>query len=447
MNIAFISYEYPPDTALGGIATYVAQAARMLVQRGHHVEVFAAGDRLGNTVEVDTVEVETVEVDTVEVKTIKAGAIKAGIIVHRVAIPQRSDFSKAIAPIFAARHRQIQFDVLEATEIDAPARDAIQLVPDLPLVVKLHTPTFLVQEISEVKPSPSQKLRWHLGTVRRGKFPRPYPQFHYDPSTDIERLQTLEADTIAAPSIAIGEVLKSRWQLEADKLCPVPLPYIPTPELLNIPVTTQTNTITFLGRLEIRKGILDLAKAIPLILRQCPDARFRFVGAVWNSPRRDLDMRQYLERRLYRYQHALEFTGKVSLAEIPSFLEKTDICVFPSLWESFGLVCLEAMAAARGVVGSSAGGMAEILQSEVGRDEVGRLVPPASPEKIAAAVIELLQNPALRMQLGQAARDRVLSEYSPEQIGKMQEASYLQAIERRRAIGSRSIQATHLQII
>ncbi|MEH2108257.1 glycogen/starch synthase [Nostoc sp.] len=41
MKIAFISYEYPPDTAYGGIATYLYQAARVLQQRGHLVEVFA----------------------------------------------------------------------------------------------------------------------------------------------------------------------------------------------------------------------------------------------------------------------------------------------------------------------------------------------------------------------------------------------------------------------
>ena len=42
MRIAFISYEYPPDTAAGGIATYARQAAHMLRDRGHAVEVFAA---------------------------------------------------------------------------------------------------------------------------------------------------------------------------------------------------------------------------------------------------------------------------------------------------------------------------------------------------------------------------------------------------------------------
>ncbi len=91
------------------------------------------------------------------------------------------------------------------------------------------------------------------------------------------------------------------------------------------------------------------------------------------------------------------------------------------------------MSAGRVIVDSSAGGMAELLNY----GEVGRLVPPHSPEKIAAAVIELLDNPGLRMRLGQAARDRVLAEYNLERIGELQEASYVRAIQRRRALGVR----------
>ena len=42
MHIAFVSFEYPPDTADGGIATYVPQATWMLLARGHTLAVFAA---------------------------------------------------------------------------------------------------------------------------------------------------------------------------------------------------------------------------------------------------------------------------------------------------------------------------------------------------------------------------------------------------------------------
>lgn len=53
-------------------------------------------------------------------------------------------------------------------------------------------------------------------------------------------------------------------------------------------------------------------------------------------------------------------------------------------------------------------------------------------------MIELLENPELRMHLGRAARDRLLKTYNPERIGPLQEASYVRAIERRHALGPRS---------
>lgn len=89
------------------------------------------------------------------------------------------------------------------------------------------------------------------------------------------------------------------------------------------------------------------------------------------------------------------------------------------------------MAAGRAIVGSSAGGMAEILNS----NEVGRLVPPKSPEKIAQAVLELLAAPQLRQQLGYAARARVIEQYNIERIGSLQEASYRRAIAHKKAKG------------
>jgi glycosyltransferase involved in cell wall biosynthesis len=144
-------------------------------------------------------------------------------------------------------------------------------------------------------------------------------------------------------------------------------------------------------------------------------------------------MRQLLERRLRPHLGSIEFTGAVPRERIPEVLANTDVCVFPSRWENFPFVCLEAMAAARGIVGSSAGGMAEMLDG--GR--AGRLVPPWSPGRIAHAVLELLTDPILRTRLGNVARERVLAEYDPDRIGVLREASYVRAIQRRRARGPR----------
>lgn len=415
MKIALISYEYPPDSAYGGIATYAYQAAKMLHRRGHHVEVFSSSLRRCGT------------------------EIEEGIFVHRVVVPSagrsekdRINFSKQVGTFFAERHATIQFDVVEGPEYGADAQEVIRLVPEIPLVVKLHTPSFLAYlDYLTTKPlltriyEDVRALKY--GTVSNTSL----FEWLYDPNRDAECLHTLDADEIVAPSGSIGERLVKVWGLNPKKISYFPNPFEPTQEFLDIPVDTVTNVVTFIGRLEARKGILDFAKAIPIILKKRPQTKFRFVGRSDVSPSGS-DMRQYLEQKLHCYGNALEFT-QVSPDKIPLILAATDVCVFPSIWESFGYVCLEGMAAGRGIVGSRAGGMAEMLHSQ----DTGRLVPPRSPQSIAKEVIELLENPDLRMRLGHAARSRVLAEYNFDKIGALQEDSYKLAISRRKAMGSR----------
>lgn len=425
MRIALVSYEYPPVTARGGIATYFYQTAKILVERGHNVEVFAGGrDRTTTTCE-------------------------EGITVHRLAPQEPMDHHKAYegffrhaGPFFAARHALLRFDVVEGPELEAEARETVRLVPDIPLVVKLHSSSLLLWRSNLLlarTPPLLERVRLRLDARRQGM-----PTFwgrngHVIdiPSTlrmkdQIERDHAREADEITAPSLAVINKMVSEWGLERAQIHQIPNPCIPSPELLAIPIDTQTNVVTFIGRLQLLKGVLELAQAIPLILRKHPQTKFRFVGE--SSSSAIGDVRNYLENFLLRHHsRAVEFTGGVSLDEVPTVLSSTDICVFPSLWDNFPNVCLEAMAAGRGVVGSDSGGMSSMLSSK----HVGRLVKVGDPGAIAVAVNELLANRSTRMGLGQAARDHVLTEYNAKRIGALQEASYERAIERRRRVGRR----------
>ncbi|MBW4566640.1 MAG: glycosyltransferase family 4 protein [Tolypothrix carrinoi HA7290-LM1] len=408
MKIAFISYEYPPDTALGGIATYVYQVSQLLTKRGHHVEVFTGSlHRCGTEIE-------------------------NGVLVYRVLEKNRQNFPKHISKVFAERHSEIQFDVIEGPDIFAEAQEAVQLCPDIPLVLKLHIPSFLIEKINSTETPFITRIRKYLGLIRRGI--NPVQHLKYKPQDDIECHHALDADEVVILTKDMADKVISIWGLDIEKVSQIPNPYIPSEKLLNIPVDTQTGVVTFIGRLETRKGVIDLAKAIPLVMQRCPKAKFRFVGrSHQRSPKSGMDMRLYLERMLGHYKQFVEFTDFVAPDDIPSVLGDTDICVFPSIWENFPNVCLEAMAAGRGVVGSSAGGMVEMLDY----GKAGRLVPPRCPRKIANAVIELLENPSLRMHLGQAARERLLIEYSADRIGALLEASYARAIENRQANGYR----------
>ena len=416
MKIAFISYEYPPDTAYGGIATYVYQAARMLQQRGHHVEVFTGSERRSG--------METED----------------GVIVHRLLETNQKKFVELVGDIFAERHQKVKFDILEGPDCLAEARTAVAKVPDIPLVLKLHTPAILLLKLNYYEPDFRKKIIFFLKSLLHLKLPAwgynhefNRHRKHTLKINKIERLHALEADEIVSPSQDLGQKMMAEWGLNREIVTCVPYPYTPLEKLLEIPVNTETNVVSFIGRLEVRKGVIDLANAIPLILRHHPQVKFKLVGGVEPSPLPHINMQEYLENMLQPVINSIEFVGGVSPEEIPNVLAQTDICVFPSLWENFPCVCLEAMAAGRAIVGSNAGGMLDMLDG--GR--VGKLVSPRHPQQIADAVCDLLTNPQLRIKLGELAREYLLNNYNAHRISELQEASYQRAITRRKKLGKR----------
>jgi len=406
MHIAFISHEFPPDTGGGGIGTYLDQITALLAHAGHAVEVFCgAGSASGTSRRAD------------------------GVQVYRVSAETAEQFRAAVAPVFSARHALAPFDVMEANDFDAPANAIKRAHPDLPCVIKLHTPRFCIDELHNHAPALAQRARMLAGALRRGQWPHAPAPIRSTPAAREELAALALADEIAAPSRAIA-VAAQDWVPEADgKASVFPYPYVPPAALLAIPAGGATGRITYLGRLEERKGVVDLADAIPSVLSAHPGARFRFIGRAMPSPRHGQDMRTYLESRLGPAAAAVEFTGPVAPAELPRLLAETDLLVAPSHWESFGLVCCEGLAAGRAVVGSAAGGMAEILD----QGRCGLLVRPRSPARLGEAIIALLPDENRRRELGRSGRERILQHYSAATVLAAQLASYQRAIARRAA--------------
>lgn len=397
MRIGLISCEYAGKSYNGGIGTYVRNAARMLAERGHDVEVFAGS------------EIAAQETD------------ERGVRLNCVAVGRhREEFGEEIVPLFLSRHRDKPFDVIEGPDFCAESLAVARAAPDVPHVLKLHTPGVLIGQIDGQLTPLATKARWVLGSLRKGKRPKPY--WRYDASTDIERSVLETVDEIVAPSQGIVRRMSEIWPLR--EVAVVPNVFYPPPALLEIDPDTSHERVTYLGRLELRKGVLDLARAIPLVLKERPNIKFRFVGRTLKIPATNIEIRAKIKQDLTRYSRNLEFVDGVPYTEIPAHLAASDICVFPSIWENFPNACLEAMAAARGVIGSSAGGMAEII----GHGRTGLLVPPRNPEAIARAILELLADRQRRSAMGQAAREHILRAYAPDAIGPLQEASYSQAI-------------------
>lgn len=416
MRIAYISYEYPPDSCDGGIGTYVYQAARMMERRGHEVEVFASSP-------------------------VRSGRSEdENILVHWIPETNHCDFGVLAGHVFAARHSEKPFDVLEGPEYFADARKAVELVPGIPLVVKMHTPSELAHKLN----APSDRFLQCLGTVRHSLHVlavdivrrRPFSKFevcppHLQPSHELEKVEREHAKAaciVAPPCKDLCEYAVNSWKIPESAIRLAPHPYSPSQEYLNLQPQSDRFTVGFVGRLEKRKGIETLASAIPAVLDAVPQARFRFIGTA-NLHSSGLRYDEWLRKRLPRFSARLEFAGKYPLEKMAEAYGSVDVCAFPSLWENFPNVCLEAMSAARAIVASSAGGMADMLD----RGRAGKLVAPKNPQALARELVFLLKNPGERMRLGELARSRVLHAYNESIIGEMMERIYQEAVQRSQA--------------
>jgi glycosyltransferase involved in cell wall biosynthesis len=156
-----------------------------------------------------------------------------------------------------------------------------------------------------------------------------------------------------------------------------------------------TPTVGLIGRLHPVKGQQAMIRALPRLLRHCPDAALVIAG---DGPDRQACTALVAE---------LGLAGRVHLLgqrdDIPDLLAALDVVALPSLWEEpFPFVALEAMAAGRPVVAFRTGGLPESIVD----GETGLLVAYADEDALAEALSQVLTQPELARRLGAGAARR-----------------------------------------
>ncbi|MBC9783240.1 DUF1957 domain-containing protein [Heliobacterium chlorum] len=177
-------------------------------------------------------------------------------------------------------------------------------------------------------------------------------------------------------------------------------------------------TIFYVGRLVPEKGVQWLVEAMPNILSQRPQARLIIAG---KGPM----MEELKEKALaLAVEHRVSFAGFVDDDSRNRLISSAQIAVFPSLYEPFGIVALEAMAANTPVIVSDTGGLGEIIRT----GENGIKVPPGDVQKLAEAVIAMLQDREGANKMAEAARQDVDQIYSWDVIAEETIKTYQRAI-------------------
>jgi len=150
---------------------------------------------------------------------------------------------------------------------------------------------------------------------------------------------------------------------------------------------TDEKIMLFVGRIDPLKGVGQLIRAVKLLENQ-DNLRLIIVGGDANS-REEIEKLQKLASGL-GVNHRITFQGTIKQGILPYFYSAADVCVLPSYYESFGLVPLESLACGTPVVATDVGDLKYIIHS----GETGYVIPGNSPEQIASAVSQILNNPA-----------------------------------------------------
>jgi glycosyltransferase involved in cell wall biosynthesis len=223
-----------------------------------------------------------------------------------------------------------------------------------------------------------------------------------------------QASKIVVVSEPVGKRLQTYWQVSADKIITVPLgadvelfnPAIEHPGIRTEWGMADEPIVMFTGSFHPWHGVDNLVKAFSQVVLEVPRAKLVLVGD--GQTRIDLEA-QVREAGL---ADQVIFTGSVPYQKVPAILSIADVAVVPypelpvELWFS-PLKLFEYMAAAKAIVASKVGQIAEVLEDGYS----GLLIEPGNVEALSETLIKLLKNEKLRLSLGENARKEA-SKYS-----------------------------------
>jgi len=381
MNICLISREYPLDTAWGGIGTYTYNLANGLAAAGQNIHVIC----------------QSLDVDR--------EYIDNGIYVHKISHKSVFPFKGRLRE-FGLRWEYSQSAYNKLREVIDKYNIDIVEAPNLsgegfiysfhkktPLVTRLHT------HYSEVV----NFLGWNKSLDR-------------SLSCWFENIAVLRSDLIICSTKAHAESASREIGLNSKKIKIIPLG-VSIPEISEERQKNSSPVVLFVGRLEKRKGIHILIKAIPYILKEVPNTTFFIIGR--DSFIKDEEV-SFFGSKEHSYKEQLvkmlpakckdkvQFLGYVSSEELDRYYRMCDLFVAPSLYESFGFIYIEAMSYAKPVIGCSVGGIPEVIKD----GETGILVPPVDIQMLADAVIGLLKDTNRARKIGNLARTYVKEHFS-----------------------------------
>ncbi len=183
--------------------------------------------------------------------------------------------------------------------------------------------------------------------------------------------------------------------------------------------------VFYVGRLVGEKGVDLLVEAMAEVCRELPQARAVIAG---KGPE---DYTRQLQQSIARLglEGRVQLVGYISDEERDRFYGVADVAVFPSRYEPFGIVALEAMAAGIPVVVAEGSGLAEVVEHE----HTGLHVARNSVSALAQGILQVLRQPEAARARAETAQTVVRNRYNWDQVTEQTLAAYGEALRRAQA--------------
>jgi glycosyltransferase involved in cell wall biosynthesis len=380
MRVLLISWEYPPYV-VGGIGTHVAQLTPQLA--------YLAASRNGGD--------EPLHVDVVTTRFAGGEPIERPgefVTIHRVDLPAMDaldlyngviESNSGLVDYALQLGSEQPYDLIHAHDwLTADAAIKLKHLWKTPLVVTIHA-------------------------TERGRHQGWLPSATSAQIDNMEWRVTFEAWRVIVCSEYMRAELHRSFGIPIDKMTVIPngvdttaIGHCSQEEMDHLRGRLAHNgerLLLYVGRITPEKGAHVLVEAMPLVLTKYPDVLLLVAG---KNSQKLLPMAQQLG-----IQDNVRVLGYVTDEMRDCLYAIADAAIFPSLYEPFGIVALEAMASNCNVIVSETGGLAEVV--EHGR--TGLTAYPNDPGSIAWAVDRLFENPAAAMERRAAALKEVNTLY------------------------------------
>jgi len=376
MRIGYVCCEYPPALH-GGIGAYIQTLGRSLVKQGGGVRVAGVYPSRMNLAEYE----EDEGVKVWRFRDSEIGVSWAAARYHLFKTLKR----------WAARG---DIDLLEVPDWEGYAA----LWPDLgiPVVVRLHGS--LTYFAAEMDYPVARRTAW------------------------LEKKSFHRADYCCSTS---AYTARRTQEIFGKHAAPIEVLYCPV-EMQDAAVSWRDRfSIVFAGTLTRKKGIIQLIKAWPDVLRRAPEARLQVYGKDAGTDE-GTPMIPFLESLLDdKSRHSVHFHGHIRTEQLRKVYEACGAAVFPSYSEAFSLAPVEAMSVGCPVIYSKKHSGPELMTDS----KEGLLIDPGCETDLAAAILRLIENAEFAERLGTAGKLHVRERFAAEKVSERNRAFYLKCID------------------